>query len=458
MREFISINPATGEENGRVARWDDERLDQALAYAGYAFRDWQHKADAPTRAGWLRAVAERLRARRDELAELMTREMGKRIAEARAEIDKCAWVCDFYAEQAPAMLADEVVETEARQSRVVFQPLGVVLLVMPWNFPFWQVFRAAAPALAAGNAVALKHASNVPLCAQAIESVFQEAGLPEDLFTSLMIGADQVERAIRHEQVRGIALTGSEAAGRAVAAIAGRALKKCVLELGGSDPFVILPDADLDKVVPMALKARFQNMGQSCIAAKRFLVDETQAPEFIERFRAAIEAHFVPGDPLDEAITLGPMASQKLLDELHNQVVRAQDYGARVVIGGHQLERPGAYYAPTLLTDVTTSNPAFQEELFGPVATVTTYTEPSHALGLANATRFGLGGSVWTEDVATGEAIALGMQCGCAFVNDMVRSDPRLPFGGVKDSGWGRELSRYGLLEFVNIKTLWIGG
>ncbi len=456
MSEFISINPATGEENARMPAWDDARLEAALTHAGYAFRDWVHDSTVELRCELLRNLGRLLRARQAELATLITREMGKRIAEAEAEIEKCAWLCDHYAETAPAMLADEPVETEASRSLVVYQPLGVILAVMPWNFPFWQVFRAVVPALAAGNAVVLKHASNVPLCALKIEALIREAGFPEDLFTTLMIRADQVEQVIRHPNVRGVALTGSEAAGRAVAAIAVDALKKCVLELGGSDPFIILPDADLDRVVEMAVKARFQNMGQSCIAAKRFLVDETQAPEFIERFAAAVESHFTAGDPLDPTTTLAPMARQNLLDALHNQVIRAQDFGARVVIGGHQLERPGSYYAPTILTDVTTSNPAFQEELFGPVATVTSYTEPSHALGLANATRFGLGGSVWTDDIDTGETIARGLQCGCAFVNDMVRSDPRLPFGGVKDSGYGRELGVFGLREFVNIKTLWI--
>jgi len=456
MSEFISINPATGEENARIPAWDGSRLEAALTYAGYAFRDWVHDSTMALRCELLRNLGQLLRAKQAELAELITREMGKRIVEAEAEIEKCAWLCDYYAEMAPTMLSDEPVGTEASRSLVVYQPLGVILAVMPWNFPFWQVFRAAVPALAAGNAMVLKHASNVPLCALAIEGLMKEAGFPDDLFTTLMIRADQVEAVINHDNIRGVALTGSEAAGRAVAAAAGRALKKCVLELGGSDPFVILPDADLDKVVPMALKARFQNMGQSCIAAKRFLVDETQAPEFIERFKAAIEDHFMPGDPMDPATTLAPMARQNLLDELHNQVIRAQDFGAQIITGGHQLDRPGSYYAPTILTNITTSNPAFQEELFGPVATITTYTEPSHALGLANATRFGLGGSVWTDDPATGEAIARGMQCGCAFVNDMVRSDPRLPFGGVKDSGFGRELGVFGLREFVNIKTLWI--
>ncbi|SIO11951.1 succinate-semialdehyde dehydrogenase / glutarate-semialdehyde dehydrogenase [Sulfurivirga caldicuralii] len=455
-QEFISINPATEEENARIPVWDDDKLDTALRYAGYAQRDWAQQTPLETRCELLRNVAELLRVKKRELAELATREMGKRIGEAEAEVEKCAWVCDFYADQAPAMLADEVVETEATRSLVVYQPLGVILAVMPWNFPYWQVFRAAAPALVAGNGVVLKHASNVPLCALAIEGLFKEAGFPEDLFQSLMITSAQVERAICHPDVRGVTLTGSEPAGRAVASIAGRELKKTVLELGGSDPFVILPDADLDEVVPMALKARFINMGQSCIAAKRFLVDKTMHDEFVARFKVAIEDYFVPGDPMDPATTLGPMARRDLMEELHNQVIRAQDYGATVETGGQTLDRPGAYYAPTLLTNVTTSNPAFQEELFGPVATVTTYTEPSHALGLANATRFGLGGSVWTTDIATGEAIARGMQCGCAFVNDMVRSDPRLPFGGIKDSGYGRELSVYGIREFVNIKTLWI--
>jgi len=456
MAEFVSINPATGEENARIPVWDDTQLTQALTHAGYAFRDWVHESTIALRCELLGNLGRLLRAKKSELAALITREMGKRIVEAEAEIEKCAWLCDYYAETAAEALADEPVTTEARRTLVVYQPLGIILAVMPWNFPFWQVFRAAVPALAAGNAMVLKHASSVPLCALAIEGLIKEAGFPENLFTTLMISADQVEKVIAHDAIRGVALTGSEAAGRAVAAAAGRALKKCVLELGGSDPFIILPDADLDQVVEMALKARFQNMGQSCIAAKRFLVDETQAPEFIERFREAIESYFVPGDPMDPATTLAPMARQNLLDELHNQVIRAQDFGAQVIIGGQQLERPGSYYAPTLLTHITTANPAFQEELFGPVATITTYTEPSHALGLANATRFGLGGSVWTEDAATGEAIARGLQCGCAFVNEMVRSDPRLPFGGVKDSGFGRELGVFGIREFVNIKTLWI--
>ncbi|NHA14037.1 NAD-dependent succinate-semialdehyde dehydrogenase [Thioalkalivibrio sp. XN279] len=452
---FLSVNPATGEEFFRAEGHEPEQVEAILDEASRAAPDWRDQPVAE-RAELLRRVSRLLHARRDELANLATLEMGKLKAEAHAEIEKCAAACDYYAEHAADFLADERIATDAADSRVVYQPLGTVLAVMPWNFPFWQAIRCAAPALAAGNTVLLKHASSVPQCALAIDQVFAEAGCPEGVFRTLLIGSDAVEMVIADPRVHAVSLTGSDKAGAAVAAVAGEHLKKCVLELGGSDAFIVLADADLDAAVAQGLKSRFQNAGQSCIAAKRFLLHADIADAFLERFVAGAEA-LVPGDPAAEDTTLGPMARTDLRDELDAQVEDAVEHGARVLTGGRPLEGPGAFYAPTVLDGVTPVMRAWSEELFGPVATVMRVEDAEHALVIANGSPFGLGGAVWTQDLERGAALARRLECGAAFVNGMVKSDPRLPFGGVKDSGYGRELSRHGLLEFVNAKTLWVG-
>jgi succinate-semialdehyde dehydrogenase/glutarate-semialdehyde dehydrogenase len=385
----------------------------------------------------------------------MTQEMGKPIGQAEAEARKCAWVCRYYADQAEVMLRDEVVETEAMRSYVAFEPLGPVLAVMPWNFPFWQVFRFAAPALMAGNVGLLKHAANVTGCALRIEQVLREAGFG-DAFHALVIPAAAVARLLEDPRLKAATLTGSEGAGRAVGGRAGAMLKKTVLELGGADPFIVLADADLDRAVAVGVQARMQNNGQSCIAAKRFIVEKPIAEAYITRYVQQVEALRV-GDPMDPATDVGPLARADLREEIDQQVQRARAQGARLRTGGHALERPGWFYAPTVLVDVQPGTVAFEEELFGPVAAFTVADDAEHALALANQTRFGLGGAIFTEDRRKGEALARRLEAGCAFVNGLVKSDPRLPFGGVKDSGYGRELAAFGIREFVNIKTVWIG-
>ncbi|RMG59887.1 MAG: NAD-dependent succinate-semialdehyde dehydrogenase [Gammaproteobacteria bacterium] len=451
---FESINPATDEHLASFEAWDAARIEQALAAADRARPQW-HQTPLEERCALLRRTAEVLRAQEAELARLITLEMGKLYREARAEIEKCAWVCEYYADEAARFLADEVIETDATRSFVAYQPLGTVLAVMPWNFPFWQVFRFAAPALAAGNTGLLKHASNVPQCALAIERVFREAGAPEGVFTTLMIRASQVEGVIRDPRVHAVTLTGSEPAGRSVASIAASEIKKSVLELGGSDAFVVLEDADLEWTVQQGVMSRFLNAGQSCIAAKRFIIVDAIAEDFLERFRAGVEALQV-GDPFDDSTSLGPMARRDLRAELHQQVQDSIAAGAVAVTGCHEIEGPGAFYAPSIIDRVQPGQRAWEEELFGPVAIVIRARDEAHALEIANGSRFGLGGSVWTGDSARGEAFARRMQCGAAFVNGLVKSDPRLPFGGVKASGYGRELSHHGLHEFLNIKTIWI--
>ena len=450
-----SINPANGETLKTLHPWDEDRIEACLARAARAAPRWAATPLAE-RCGHVARVGQLLRERRDDLARLITMEMGKLIAEARAEVEKCALACDYYVENGAAFLADEEIASDAGRSYVCYQPLGTVLAVMPWNFPFWQVFRFAAPALMAGNTGLLKHASNVPQCALAIEALFRDAGLPEGVFGTLMITASQVERVIADPRVHAVTLTGSEPAGRQVAACAGRHLKKSVLELGGSDPFIVLADADLDEAVRWAVASRFLNAGQSCIAAKRFIVVDAIADTFVAAFREAVEA-LRPGDPLDERTTLAPMARLDLRDELHRQVQATLEAGASLVTGGAPLPGAGAFYAPTLIDEVSEGMVAWEEELFGPVAAVIRVADAERAVAVANGSRFGLGGSVWTRDVARGEDIARQLQTGAAFVNGMVKSDPRLPFGGVKASGYGRELSRHGMHEFLNAKTVWIG-
>jgi len=451
---FTSINPATGEQLREYPTWSAEEVECVLAAVANATAAWQ-KTGIDERCALMSRAAEVLRRRRDELAGLITQEMGKLFKEAQGEIDKCAWACDYYADNGPHFLADETINSDAGKSLVAYQPLGTVLAVMPWNFPFWQVFRFAVPALVAGNSGVLKHASNVPQCALAIESVFSEAGFPDDVFRTLMISAGQVKAVIEDPRIHAVTLTGSEPAGRQVAATAGAMLKKSVLELGGSDAFIVLEDADLEWAVQQAVVSRYLNVGQSCIAAKRFIVVDAVAEDFLERFKAAVEA-LLPGDPMAESTTLGPMARTDLREQLHHQVEQSVATGAKVITGGHPLEGAGAYYAATILDQVQPGQPAYSEELFGPVAIVIRARDEADALHIANDSAFGLGSSVWTADSARGERLARQLEAGCSFVNGMVKSDPRLPFGGIKHSGYGRELSHHGIREFVNAKTIWI--
>lgn len=451
---FVSVNPATGEQVWSCDAWDDTRIEQALAETARAVPHWADTAIVE-RCNLLRRAAEVLRRRRDELAKLITLEMGKLVGEARAEVEKCALGCEYYADHAPAFVADEVIDSDAGKSLVAYQPLGTVLAIMPWNFPLWQVFRFAAPALAAGNTALLKHASNVPQCALAIEGVFTEAGFPGGAFRTLMIRAAQTERVIADPRVHAVTLTGSEPAGREVAAAAGAHLKKSVLELGGSDAFIVLEDADLELAVNNAVVSRFQNAGQSCIAAKRFIVVDAVAESFLTRFKSAVQ-QLSAGNPARSASTLAPLARADLRDELHKQVTASLTRGAVRVIGCEPLPGPGYFYAASILDQVAPGMPAYEEELFGPVAVVIRVRDAAEALRVANASRFGLGGSIWTRDAARGERLARQMQAGACFVNGMVKSDPRLPFGGVKDSGYGRELCHHGLREFVNAKTIWV--
>lgn len=454
---FPVISPVTGKQLRVYEGMTWNEVEQAIEQAHEAFLAWR-RVSIGDRARLMLRLAALLRERADHYARLMAEEMGKPIRDGRAEVQKCAWVCTYYAEQAADFLAPMPVATDARKSYVAFEPLGVILAIMPWNFPFWQVFRFAAPSLMAGNAAVLKHASNVPGCALALEALFREAGFPEHLFRTLLIRSDQVEQVIVHPRIRAVTLTGSTPAGRAVAAQAGAALKKTVLELGGSDPYLILEDADVAQAAAICAKSRLINSGQSCIAAKRFIVVEAVREPFeqllVEHMRAARV-----GDPMDEGTEVGPLARHDLRDALHRQVQESLQRGARLLLGGVIPEGPGAYYPPTVLTDVPKGAPAYEEELFGPVAAVIPVRDEAEAIQVANDTVFGLGAAVFTRDEARGERIAReALEAGCCFVNDFVRSDPRLPFGGVKESGYGRELSVFGIREFVNIKTVFVGG
>jgi succinate-semialdehyde dehydrogenase / glutarate-semialdehyde dehydrogenase len=434
--------------------WNTQRLEQALeathsAQAVWAFTAFEHRALRMTR------VAELLRERRDEFAAIITAEMGKLTKEARAEVEKCALNCDYYAVHAEHFLRDEAIRSDAGKSYVSYVPLGIILGVMPWNFPFWQVFRFAAPALMAGNGVVLKHASNVQRCAQAIETIFRDAGFPEHLFMHLPISASQVADAIASPHVHAVTLTGSEPAGKSVGSAAGLHLKKCVLELGGSDPFIVLADADLDLAIEQGTQSRFSNCGQSCIAAKRFILVPEIADEFVSRLKQKI-ATLKIGDPSDETTQLGPMARLDLRDELHLQVKESIAQGAVAVAGCAPLDRPGAFYAPSILDHVTPKMCAYHEEFFGPVAIVIRVKDEAEAARVANDTRFGLASSIWSRDFDHAEEFARHIQAGATFINGLVKSDPRLPFGGIKASGFGRELSYHGIRECVNAKTIWM--
>lgn len=451
---FRSLNPATGQLIREYDTWDESRIDQALQLTANASPAW---AATPMneRSALMRNAAQILKERRVDYARIITQEMGKLYGESLAEVDKCAWVCEYYAEHAKQFLADELIASDAGCSFAAYQPLGTVLAVMPWNFPFWQVMRFAAPGLMAGNTGLLKHASSVPQCALALEKIFRDAGFPPGIFQTLMISASQVKSVIEDSRVHAVTLTGSEPAGRQVAASAGAALKKCVLELGGSDPFVVLGDADLEITVPAAVVSRYANAGQSCIAAKRFIVVDAIAEEFLQRFSASVQA-LLPGDPMQQETTLAPMVSEALRQELHLQVTDSIQAGATALTGCEPLPGQGTFYQASILDHVKPGMRAYGEELFGPVAIVIRAKDERDALRVANDTRFGLGGAVWTQDSQHGETFARQLQCGCAFVNGLVKSDPRLPFGGVKASGYGRELSLHGIREFVNTKSVWI--
>ncbi|SFE76158.1 NAD-dependent succinate-semialdehyde dehydrogenase [Nitrosomonas sp. Nm166] len=452
---MLSINPATGQTLQSFATWQTDEINTVLSQVESAQTGWA-ALSFEQRSRMMRNLAQVFRQNSEDYANLITDEMGKLLKEAGAEVEKCAIGCDHYADHAQSYLSDEMIASDASRSLVVYQPLGTVLCIMPWNFPFWQLIRAAAPAMMAGNTVVLKHASNVPRCALALEDAFQQAGFPAHTFRTLMITAEQAEAVVADKRIAAVTLTGSSTAGRRVAAIAGQHLKKCVLELGGSDPFIVFDDADIELTARQALLARFQNMGQSCIAAKRFILLDSIADSFVEHFKTLVD-QLHSGDPKNDATGIAPLAREDLRIQLHAQVERSLISGAKLVIGGSFMGTQGAYYyAPTILDHVRPGMPAFDEELFGPVAAIVRVKNTEEAIRLANLTPFGLGGSIWTRDTVRGEALARQIHAGSVFVNGIVKSDPRLPFGGVKDSGYGRELSYHGIREFVNIKTVWI--
>jgi succinate-semialdehyde dehydrogenase/glutarate-semialdehyde dehydrogenase len=451
------VNPATGEQVASYEEHSRSEVDAALESATEAYAEWQDRS-IRDREELLAEAASVLRENKREYAETMTEEMGKPISQGVSEIEKCAWACDHYAEYASVYLeSDHHPSPPGSTVKTSYEPLGPVLAVMPWNFPFWQVFRFAAPYLTAGNVGLLKHASNVPGCAEAIEEVFREAGYPEGVFQSLLISSDQVDDVLADDRVKAATLTGSGPAGRALASTAGENLKKTVLELGGSDPYVVLDDADVEAAAETGVWARNQNGGQSCIAAKRFVVVDDVYDEFVDRFVDTVESLTV-GDPMDEDTDVGPQAREDLVSDLHEQVQASVDAGATVETGGEPLDRDGAYYAPTVLTDVPEGCPADSEEVFGPVAAVYRVEDEDAAIEKANDTEFGLGASLWTADLDRADRLASRIEAGCVYVNELVKSDPRVPFGGIEESGYGRELSEAGIHEFVNRKTVWLQG
>lgn len=449
-----SINPATGEVVKTFDEFTKEQVAKIIDETHEAFLNWR-KTNFEHRKELMLKAALVLRNNKKKYAEIMTIEMGKAISQSLAEVEKCAWVCEYYAENAEQILNEEIIKTDASKSYVRFDPIGIVLAVMPWNFPFWQVFRFAAPALMAGNVGLLKHASNVPMCALAIEEVFTEAGFPENTFKTLLIGSSLVDDVLKNPKVKAATLTGSEPAGKKVAQTCGNELKKTVLELGGSDPFIVLADADINEAVKVGVAARMLNNGQSCIAAKRFIVVEEIADEFEKKFVEAMEKVKV-GDPTNPETEQGSMAREDLLIELHEQVERSIKAGAKLVTGGGRMNLKGAFYKPTVLSNVKPGMPAYYEEMFGPVASIIRAKDEHDAIRIANDSAFGLGASLWTNNLHKAETLAEEIESGSVFINGLVKSDPRLPFGGVKTSGYGRELSHYGIKEFVNIKTVWI--
>jgi succinate-semialdehyde dehydrogenase/glutarate-semialdehyde dehydrogenase len=451
---IASVNPVTGEVLKTFEPLTDQGLELKLALADRTFATYKQTSFAE-RSRWLNNAADILEAKKTEFAIIITLEMGKTLKSAIAEVEKCAHLCRFYAEQAPIYLADTPAQTDASRTLIRYQPLGIILAVMPWNFPFWQVFRFAVPALMAGNVGLLKHASNVPQCALAIAEVFHLAGVPEGAFQTLLIGAERVANLVADPRVKAATLTGSEPAGQSLAAIAGHHLKKVVLELGGSDPFIVLKSADLELAVSTAVTARVMNCGQTCIAAKRFILEEAIADQFIEKFVEKFRALKV-GDPMQPDTDVGPLATPQILAELDLQVKASVDAGAKVLFGGYRIKQEGNFYAPTILADIPLGSPPYKEEFFGPVASVFRVKNLQEAIALANSTSFGLGASVWTNDQQEIEQAIEQVEAGAVFVNGMVKSDPRIPFGGIKRSGYGRELGVEGIREFVNIKTIWI--
>jgi succinate-semialdehyde dehydrogenase/glutarate-semialdehyde dehydrogenase len=450
---IASINPATGETLRVYESLSAEALDEKLAHAFATFQSYRRTSFAD-RAEWLNNAARIIEEGKQEYGRIMTLEMGKTLKSAVAEAEKCALACRYYAENGERHLADEPIATNASRSFVRYQPIGPVLAVMPWNFPFWQVFRFAAPALMAGNVGLLKHSSNVPQCALAIEDILRRAGFPDGAFQTLLIGAGATAAVIADDRVAAATLTGSEPAGRSVASLCGDRIKKTVLELGGSDPFIVMPSADLDAAIATAVKARTINSGQSCIAAKRFIVADSIYEDFERRFVETMKALKV-GDPMEDATDVGPLATGAIRDELHAQVERAVASGARPLLGGHKIDGPGYFYEPTVLAGVPRRSDVFREELFGPVAMLFRVSGVAEAIEWANDSPFGLGASVWTTDDAEQSRFIDEIEAGAVFVNAMVASDPRMPFGGVKRSGYGRELGVFGIREFVNIKTVW---
>jgi len=451
---FVIINPATGKEVTTYHGHTDSEVEAILNDVGSAQKKWQ-AVPFSGRSKHFKAIAAQLRKEANEIAKTMALEMGKPLSQGLAEVEKCAGNCDFYAEHASTFLADEQLKFE--QARIQYQPLGTVLAVMPWNYPFWQVLRCVGPIIMAGNAMVLKHASNVMGCAVQLEEVLNRAGLPQNVFRTLKISARQVPNVIRHPVISAVTLTGSEPAGRAVTAAAGAELKPCVLELGGSDPFIVLDDADIDEAAKVGAWARNQNAGQSCIAAKRFIVVDSVYDKFVQQFIEHIKALKV-GDPLQRETEVGPMARADLRDELHDQVVRSVEKGAKVLIGGTVPQKPGAYYPPTVLGDVKPGIAAFDEETFGPVAAVIRVKDEAEAIATANNSRFGLSASLWTTNIERANRLSAQIESGMVFVNSMTRSDSRLPFGGIKASGFGRELWTQGIRSFTNIKTVSVGG
>ncbi len=449
-----TINPATGKLVKEFTSLTSNELASKIANAQEAFVQWK-ATDYSHRKKMMLKAADVLRKGVAEYAETMTLEMGKPITQAKAEVEKCAWVCEYYAENTESILSKEIIKTDASESFVQFDPLGIVLAVMPWNFPFWQVFRFAAPALMAGNVGLLKHASNVPMCALAIEKVFALAGFPSGAFTTLLIGSELVSEVINNKYVKAATLTGSDSAGRNVAGQSGKMLKKTVLELGGSDPFIILSDADIDTAVSVGVFARTMNNGQSCIAAKRFIVVDDVYNDFEQKFVTKMRQLKI-GDPMKESTELGPLAREDLLHELDWQVKESVKSGAKILTGGVRLEGEGAFYPATVLSNVRKGMTAYEEELFGPVAIMIRVKDDAEAIKVANDSEFGLGASLWTKNTEKAKLLANEIETGSVFINNMVKSDPRLPFGGTKMSGYGRELSHYGIKEFVNIKTVWI--
>ena len=450
-----SVNPATGDTIATYDQMDDETLISIAEKANKAQKKWK-KRSFDERASILRNAANILKERKEELAALMAKEMGKPLQQGISESEKCAWVCNYYADNAEAFLADEMIDSDAHKSYISYNPLGTVLAIMPWNFPFWQLFRFGAPALMAGNAALLKHSSNVTGCALAIEEILHEAGVPEPVFRTVIADNEQAQKLIKNQHIAAVTLTGSTRAGKSVASTAGSVLKKSVLELGGSDPYVILEDADIEDAAEICVNSRLTNSGQSCIAAKRFIVVESRYDEFLEEVKKRMEQKTI-GDPFDEKTDIGPMARKDLRDSLHKQVQKSISAGANCIVGGEIPDLDGAYYPATLLTEVTEGMPAYHEELFGPVASIIGVKTEQEAIEVANDTNYGLGAAVFSQDTDRAEKIAAEkLEAGCCFVNEFVKSDPRLPFGGIKESGFGRELSHVGIKEFVNIKTVYL--